>query len=192
MFWFALARSLEKNIRDSVKGEWLRPFAAYLSPTFEVRFNIYAANVERQLSQASQALPCIFRPNNSTYRYNLYSELSEVCLASIFSLRITNIFISPETVLILNALSTLETHYISKSTMKMNEVVSQAFAGGLRAPPSTPEGLSIARAIANELDAGKFDPLLVRSLSKNVLVVKSIISRADALVCHYRSGYDAA
>jgi hypothetical protein len=71
--------------------------------------------------------------------------------------------------------------------MKMNEVVSQAFAGGSRAPPSAPEGLNIARAIANELDAGKFDPLLVRSLSKNVLVVKSIISRAETLVCHYRS-----
>jgi hypothetical protein len=68
--------------------------------------------------------------------------------------------------------------------MKMNEVVGQAFAGGSRAPPSTPEGLNIARAIANELDAGKFDPLLVRSLAKNgLLVIKGIISRAETLVC---------
>ncbi|KAK2467810.1 hypothetical protein APHAL10511_000105 [Amanita phalloides] len=102
----------------------------------------------------------------------------------------TQSYQSPETVLILNALSNPETNYLSKSMMKMNEVVAQAFAGGFRAPPSTAEGLNMAHSIANELDAGRFDPLLVRALAKNVLLVlKSITSRADVLVVRDRAAF---
>ncbi|KAF8626868.1 hypothetical protein AX15_004686 [Amanita polypyramis BW_CC] len=100
----------------------------------------------------------------------------------------TQSYQSLETVLILNAFSNLETLYLSKSMIKMNEVVGQAFAGGSRAPPSTAEGLNMARAIANELDAGKFDPLLVRALAMNTLtVMKTIIARAETLVIRDRS-----
>ncbi|KAF8348129.1 Golgi transport complex subunit 5-domain-containing protein [Amanita rubescens] len=155
MFWSALARSLEKNIRDSIKG------STFMQQTLSTSYP--------KLLRLFHAFFAQIAPHTDT----TYTQSHQ----------------SPETVLILNALSTLETHYITKSTMKMNEVVSQAFAGGARAPPSAPEGLNIARAIANELDAGKFDPLLVRSLSKNVLVVKSIISRAETLITRDRSAF---
>lgn len=85
MFWTALARSLEKHIRDSIKGEWFRPFIAYLSPTIKARFNIYAANAKHQLSQAFETLLRIFCSNHSTYRYYLHSKLSKVCLALMFA-----------------------------------------------------------------------------------------------------------
>ncbi|KIK33948.1 hypothetical protein CY34DRAFT_12807 [Suillus luteus UH-Slu-Lm8-n1] len=39
-----------------------------------------------------------------------------------------------------------ETLYLSRSTTHLNEVVSQAFAGGSRAPPGANEGVAIARA----------------------------------------------
>ncbi|KAF8629271.1 hypothetical protein AX17_005850 [Amanita inopinata Kibby_2008] len=97
---------------------------------------------------------------------------------------------SPETVLVLNAIANLESLYLSKSSVKMNEAVSQGFSGGSRAPPSVTEGLSIARAISNELDAGKFDPLLVKSLARIVLpTINTMLSRADNLVIRDRSAF---
>ena len=45
------------------------------------------------------------------------------------------------------------------------------------------EGLSIARAIANELDAAKFDPLLVKAVAKNVQSsLDMLLTRTDPLV----------
>lgn len=91
---------------------------------------------------------------------------------------------SPETVVVLHALSNFESLYLSRSSSKLNEVVAQAFSGGLRAPPGTAEGLSIARTIANELDSAKFDPLLVRSVAKHVVSCLELFqSRMDSVVC---------
>ena len=45
------------------------------------------------------------------------------------------------------------------------------------------EGLSIARAVANELDAAKFDPLLVKAVAKNVQSsLEMLLTRIDPLV----------
>ncbi|KAF8736157.1 hypothetical protein AX14_000796 [Amanita brunnescens Koide BX004] len=156
MFWTALARSLEKHIRDSIKG------STFMQQTL-------SSNYPKILRLFHAFFSQITPHTDTTY---------------------TQSYQSPETILILNALSTLEAHYMSKSTMKMNEVVGQVFAGGSRALPSAPEGLNIARAIANELDAGKFDPLLVRSLAKNgLLVIRSIISRAETLIARDRPAF---
>lgn len=99
---------------------------------------------------------------------------------------------SPETVLVLRALSNLESLYLSRSLNRLNEAVGQAFAGGIRAPPSTGEGVSIARMIINELDSAKFDPLLVRAVAKNAQSsLDLMLTRVDALVSlcgSYRNG----
>lgn len=90
---------------------------------------------------------------------------------------------SPETVFILRSLSNFESLYLSKSSNKLNEVVAQAFAGGVRAPPGYNEGINIARTVANELDSARFDPLLVRSVAKNALAsLDMLLSRVDGLV----------
>jgi conserved oligomeric Golgi complex subunit 5 len=71
---------------------------------------------------------------------------------------------------------------------KVNESVGQAFQGGARTPPSSPEGINVARTIANELDAAKFDPLLVRSVArsaKSSLVM--LLTRVDGLVVRDRT-----
>jgi conserved oligomeric Golgi complex subunit 5 len=71
---------------------------------------------------------------------------------------------------------------------KVNESVGQAFQGGARTPPSSPEGINVARTIANELDAAKFDPLLVRSVArsaKSSLVM--LFTRVDGLVVRDRT-----
>ncbi|KAI0279355.1 Golgi transport complex subunit 5-domain-containing protein [Russula aff. rugulosa BPL654] len=95
---------------------------------------------------------------------------------------------SPETVLVLRALSTFEALYLSRTSNKMNESVGQAFQGGVHAPPSSPEGMNVARLIANELDAAKFDPLLVRSVARSANAsLDMLLGRADGLVVRDRT-----
>lgn len=70
----------------------------------------------------------------------------------------------------------------------MNESVGQAFQGGAHAPPSSPEGMNVARLIANELDAAKFDPLLVRSVARSANAsLDMLLGRADGLVVRDRT-----
>ncbi|KAG7446461.1 uncharacterized protein BT62DRAFT_949336 [Guyanagaster necrorhizus] len=95
---------------------------------------------------------------------------------------------SPETVLVLHALSNFESLYLARSSTKLNESVSQAFSGGVRNPPGMSEGINIARAVANELDSARFDPLLVKAVAKNATTsIDIIISRLDGLVSRDRS-----
>ncbi|KAG1776989.1 Golgi transport complex subunit 5-domain-containing protein [Suillus placidus] len=95
---------------------------------------------------------------------------------------------SPETVLVLRALSTFEALYLSRSTTRLNETVSQAFAGGSRAPPGTNEGVAIARAVMNELDSARFDPLLMLAVARNVgVALDGATMRAEGLISSDRS-----
>ncbi|KAJ6558556.1 Golgi transport complex subunit 5-domain-containing protein [Mycena vulgaris] len=94
---------------------------------------------------------------------------------------------SPETVLILRALSNFESLYVSRSSNKLNEAVAQAFSGGARSPPGMNEGINIARTVGNELDSARFDPLLVRSVAKNVgTCLDMLLSRLDGLISRDR------
>ncbi|KIM45140.1 hypothetical protein M413DRAFT_441814 [Hebeloma cylindrosporum] len=95
---------------------------------------------------------------------------------------------SPETILILRSLSTIESQYLSRSSNKINEAVGQAFSGGARIPPGASEGLNVARIVVNELDAARFDPLLVRAVAKNTaLCLDNIISRLESLISRDRA-----
>ncbi|KAI0940406.1 hypothetical protein AcW1_003608 [Taiwanofungus camphoratus] len=95
---------------------------------------------------------------------------------------------SPETIIVLRALSNFELLYLSRSSNRLNESVGQAFAGGNRSPPGMSEGVNIARTVANELDSAKFDPLLVRSVAKHVVsALEMLLSRAEGMVARERS-----
>lgn len=95
---------------------------------------------------------------------------------------------SPETVLILRALSMFEALYLSRSTTRLNEAVSQAFAGGSRAPPGANEGVAIARAVMNELDSARFDPLLMLAVARNVgAALDGATMRVEGLISSDRS-----
>ena len=89
---------------------------------------------------------------------------------------------SPETVLVLRAVSHFEALYLSRSLNRLNESVGQAMAGGARSPPGAAEGINIARTVANELDSAKFDPLLVRAAARNVnTALEGLVGRVDSL-----------
>ncbi|KAH8993456.1 Golgi transport complex subunit 5-domain-containing protein [Lactarius akahatsu] len=95
---------------------------------------------------------------------------------------------SPETILVLRALSTFEALYLSRVSNKMNEAVGQAFQGGARAPPSSAEGTNVVRTIANELDTAKFDPLLVQSVTRSAKSsLDMLLARADGMVVRDRA-----
>ncbi|KAK0241983.1 Golgi transport complex subunit 5-domain-containing protein [Armillaria nabsnona] len=95
---------------------------------------------------------------------------------------------SPETVIVLRALSNFESLYLTRSSTKLNESVSQAFSGGIRTPPGITEGINIARTVANELDSARFDPLLVKAVAKSATAsIDMIVSRIDGLVSRDRS-----
>lgn len=94
--------------------------------------------------------------------------------------------LSPETVIVLRSVANLESLYLSRSTNKLNEAVGQAFSGGARAPPGSTEGVNVARAVANELDAARFDPLLVRAVAKIISSsLDMMLSRTENLVSIY-------
>lgn len=76
--------------------------------------------------------------------------------------------IRPETVLILRSLTPFETLYLSRSSSRLSEVVNTATSGGSRNPPGATEGVTVARIALNELDSGRFDPLLLRSVARGV------------------------
>ncbi|KIJ67605.1 hypothetical protein HYDPIDRAFT_84403 [Hydnomerulius pinastri MD-312] len=100
----------------------------------------------------------------------------------------TQSYQSPETALVLRALSTFEALYLSRSSTRLNEAVAQAFAGGSRAPPGVNEGISIVRAVTNELDSARFDPLLVRAVAKSAATsLEGAASKADGLIVTDRS-----
>jgi hypothetical protein len=45
------------------------------------------------------------------------------------------------------------------------------------------EGINIARAVANELDSARFDPLLIKSVAKNAgSSLEMMLSRTEGLV----------
>jgi hypothetical protein len=72
---------------------------------------------------------------------------------------------------------------LTRCLNRLNEAVAQVFSGGVRNPPGLNEGLNVARTMANELDSAKFDPLLVKSVAKNVVTsLEQLVSRWDALV----------
>ncbi|CDO69255.1 hypothetical protein BN946_scf185042.g157 [Trametes cinnabarina] len=95
---------------------------------------------------------------------------------------------SPETVLVLRALSNFESLYLSRSSNKLNEAVGQAFSGSMRSPPGASEGTNIARAVANELDSAKFDPLLVQSVARYAASsLEMMLTRTDNMIARERA-----
>ena len=58
-----------------------------------------------------------------------------------------------------------------------------AFTNGGRIPPGATEGTNSARTIANELDAARFDPLLVKAVARSTATcLDTILSRVDGMV----------
>lgn len=76
-----------------------------------------------------------------------------------------------------------ETSFLTRCSNRANEAIGQVFSGGIRNPPGVAEGIAIGRAVANELDAAKFDPLLSKAVAKGLVTsLEHMISRWSNLV----------
>lgn len=96
---------------------------------------------------------------------------------------------SPETIVTLRSVSHFEGLYLSRVTARLNEAAASALANVSRgSPPGAADGVTLARAYANELDAARFDPLLVRAVARVVgNAVDSLSTRVEGLVQKDRS-----
>lgn len=88
--------------------------------------------------------------------------------------------------LVLRSVSAFEAAYLSRSSGRMDDAVKSAMAqysSARQTAPGAAEGVAVARAVANELDAARFDPLLVRTVAGNAAkVLSSLRSKVDANV----------
>lgn len=90
---------------------------------------------------------------------------------------------SPETILLLRSLSGIEAQYLARSSNKITEAVGQTYSGGARAPSGSSEGINVARIVVNEMDAARFDPLLVKAVAKNTATcLDNILNRLESSV----------
>jgi conserved oligomeric Golgi complex subunit 5 len=110
-----------------------------------------------------------------------YQRCADAVAAPSPVIQIGSDLVSPETVLVFRALSTFESLYLARSSTRLNEAVAQA----TRTPtaPGLESGVNIGRVVINELDSAKFDPLLVKSISKGAVAsLDGLIGRAETLV----------
>ena len=110
---------------------------------------------------------------------------------------------SPETILTLRAIQPFENLYLTRSRNRLSDAVQSAFSlaapasqsqdggaaggggggGGAAAVPTASGGLMLARAIVNELDAARFDPLLAKAVAKgSARAIDAFVNKAEALV----------
>ncbi|KAM0751898.1 hypothetical protein T439DRAFT_325092 [Meredithblackwellia eburnea MCA 4105] len=164
MFWTTLSSSFEKQAKDSVR-----------TSTF----------IQTTLSSGYPRLLRLFQ--------EFFSTIS-VHTDTVYTLAQQ----SPETTLVLRSIGPFETLYLTRSTNRLTEAVTSSFnitsslsSSFSSRPPSVPgpnEGLAVARAIVNELDAARFDPLLVKAVAKGAAkAVEAFVGRADSLVAHDHS-----
>lgn len=90
---------------------------------------------------------------------------------------------SPETILLLRAVGPFEAMYHSRSGNRMAEAVSAAMARCSQPGQGAVEGVNVARALGNELDAARFDPLLFKGIARKVNDAgTTFVSRIDSSV----------
>ncbi|KAI0823334.1 Golgi transport complex subunit 5-domain-containing protein [Trametes gibbosa] len=169
-FWASLGRSLEKNARDAAKSS-ARSVAVFMRVLIH---RVGSSFLQQTLSTGYPRLLRLFHSfftKIAVHTDTVYTQAQQ----------------SPDTILVLRALSNFESLYLSRSSNRLNEAVGQAFSGGVRAPPGGSEGVNVARAVANELDSAKFDPLLVQAVARYaVSSLELMLTRADNMISRDR------
>ena len=144
-----------------------------------------ASNAQHWIPKTAEVVSRILRQDRRAHGYHLHSRDAEVPQPTIFSV-VWLTLPSPEAVLVLRSISSLETLYLNRSTNRMNEAVNSATMSYLSArgnPPGPGDGVAIARIVVSELDSARFDPLLVRTVARNAgRVMDGLISKIDGMV----------
>ncbi|KAK4049830.1 hypothetical protein OIV83_003886 [Microbotryomycetes sp. JL201] len=164
LFWTSLSHSFETVAKEAVKG----------SPFVQSTFSTGYTRLLRLFQE--------FFSRIAVHSDTVYTQLQQ----------------SPETVVVLRAIQPFEALYLTRSTNRLNEAVTSSFsissslsASFTSRPPTVPtanEGLGLSRAVVNELDAARFDPLLVRSVAVGAgKAIDAFVARSEALVAQDHS-----
>ncbi|KAK4050211.1 hypothetical protein OIO90_005193 [Microbotryomycetes sp. JL221] len=160
LFWHSLSASLENVTRDIVKT----------SPFIQTTFSTGYTRLLRLFQE--------FFSKIAVHSDTVYTLTQQ----------------SPETILVLRAIQPLESLYLTRSTNRLNESVATAFSLSSSSSfvgsssssahvPTANEGLGLSRAIVNELDAARFDPLLVKNVAAGASkAIETFIAKSQALV----------
>lgn len=162
-----------------------------LNPLFSIL--LHPDNSQHRLPAPPSSLPRVLFSNRCAHRYRLHANTTVVRTFPLPSGTLSYHPDSPETILVFRSILPFENLYLTRSTNRLNEAVSSSFSitSSLSAsfssrPPSVPtanEGLSAARAVVNELDAARFDPLLVKAVARGAAqAMEMFVERAEALV----------
>ncbi|GAA5988884.1 hypothetical protein JCM5350_000996 [Sporobolomyces pararoseus] len=105
---------------------------------------------------------------------------------------------SPETILVLRSIQPFESLYLNRCQNRLNESINSCFSSSSSTsltasftsssnkPLSVPtgnEGLNLARIVVNELDAARFDPILVKQISKiSNQLLETFLIKIESLV----------
>lgn len=189
MFWTSTAKSFERCAQDACKcacpalhASWGFTADGRVQPlnssskrsAVKGTPNSYVSSLTSWEGSRCIRIRCTLALISRASSPHLYPELGPAADATMER---------PETVLLLRAIQPFERLYVERSTSKMNEAVAEALKGGVRSPPGATEGLAASRVLSNELDAVRFDPLLVRTVARNVArAMDSFGSRIDGLV----------
>lgn len=69
------------------------------------------------------------------------------------------------------------------SSFSVSSSLSSSFTSRPPTAPTANEGLATARAIVNELDAARFDPLLVKAIARGAArAIETYLTKATAIV----------
>ncbi|TFY53434.1 hypothetical protein EVG20_g10116 [Dentipellis fragilis] len=143
-------------------------------------------SLEKQSRDAAKSNASRLLPDTDCRVPSSASPLPRVLLQNL-SIHRDGLYPAADTVLILRALSSFEALYLSRTSNRFNESIGQAFQGGTRTPPSSTDAVNVTRTIANELDAAKFDPLLVRAVANHAKAsLEMLMTRLDGLVARDR------
>ncbi|KAM0790242.1 hypothetical protein ACM66B_005551 [Microbotryomycetes sp. NB124-2] len=164
LFWTSMSHSLESVAREAAKG----------SPFIQLTFSTGYTRLLRLFQE--------FFSRIAVHSDTVYTQSQQ----------------SPETVVVLKAIQPFEALYLARSTNRLNEAVASSFSisSSLSAsfssrPPTVPtanEGLGLSRAVVNELDAARFDPLLVRSVAIGAgKAVDTFVAKSESLVAQDHS-----
>ncbi|CAO3692806.1 unnamed protein product [Umbelopsis ramanniana] len=157
-------------------------------------WRVLSVNFEREIREATKA--SVFLQNTLVGEYPkllryLHTFFSRVAIHD--GMALSEYSQSPEYVIMLRTMSSLESGFLARSLNRMYEPINSAFpayGGASRVPPGRTENLLIVRAISGELEMAKFDNTLVRAVAKNAVKAMNMYNvKCEALVNYDPSIY---
>ncbi|KAI8823667.1 Golgi transport complex subunit 5-domain-containing protein [Fimicolochytrium jonesii] len=149
------------EVAEGLESDLLDYFWRGLSTSFERELRLGTKSSQGLLHEFQTGYPRLLR-----LVHNVFTRLS-VANGADFS----SDGQIPDSILVLQSLSPLETSYLSRSLSRLLEPINAAFPDriglAIRMPPSRDDVDKVIRTLGSELEAAKFDPHLLQAVARN-------------------------